>query len=162
MSLAPAFEGDDDTRLERGLRLVLWIALAVSWVVAVAYLWEALATVRSAERLDESSLMGTPTLRTFVAVAIFSGLELGVVLAALWPWRPAFYASRLALTALGIVTWFTMTTPMDLSRMDWVHRRWLAFLALTVTAGLVTLLAYRLWRRLTDGRPRVAGPGAAE
>ena len=96
--------------------------------------------------------MTIPSPRTFFTAAIFSGMELAVILAALWPWRPTLYATRLAVTALALVTWFIMTTPMmELSRMDWVHRRWLAFLILTVLGALVVLLLYRLVRRITSG-----------
>lgn len=147
-----------DTRVEGVARVAFWAVLAASWVVAVVYMWDALTTIPTAERLDESKLVGIPTTTTLITAAIFSGMELAVVLGALWPWRPAFYASRLGLTALGIVTWFIMTTPMDLSRMDWVHRRWLAFLALAVTGALLVLLAYRLWDRLV-ARRRAALPG---
>ena len=151
-------EGGVDTRLERWVRVAFWALLAVSWVVAVAWMWEAMTRIPSAERLEESKLVTIPTPRTFITAAVFSGMELALVLAALWPWKPAFYASRLGVTALGIVTWFIMTTPMDLSRMDWIHRRWLAFMGAATVAGLLLLLAYRLIRWLAGwGR---AGAGA--
>lgn len=137
-------------RWERGGRVVLWAILAVSWVVAVAFMWEAVTTVPSAERLEESKLVVIPTPQMFLTAAVFSGMELAVVLAALWPWRPGFYATRLAVTALALVTWFIMTTPMDLSRMDWVHRRWLAFQVVAVMAGLTVLLLYRLARAVSQ------------
>lgn len=135
-------------RVEAFGRIVLWSLLLVSWMVAVLYMWEALTTVPTADRLEESRLVAIPTARTFFAAAVFSGMELAIVLAALWPWRPAYYATRLAITALGLVTWFLMTVPTGISRMDWVHRRWLAFLALVVMAAVLTALLYRLARRL--------------
>ncbi|NIQ60061.1 MAG: hypothetical protein GWN02_34605, partial [Gemmatimonadetes bacterium] len=84
-----------------------------------------MSTVPSAERLQESRLVAIPTPRTFMTAVVFSAMELAVVLAVLWPWRPAYYASRLALASLAVLTWFLMTVPtsMQLSRMDWVHRR---------------------------------------
>lgn len=137
---------EPDPHAERLGRIALWVILAASWVAAVAFMWDALTTVPSAERLQESKLVVIPTPQTFMTAVVFSGMELAVVLAALWPRRPAFYATRLALTGLALVTWFIMTTPMDLSRMDWVHRRWLAFQVLAVLVALVVLLVYRLGR----------------
>ena len=135
-------------RIEAFARIVFWAMLVVSYVVTVAYMWEALTTIPSAERLEESRLVGIPTPRTFFAAAVFSAMELGVVLAALWPWRPAYYGTRLGLTALALITWFLMTIPTGVNRMDWVHRRWLAFLAVAVLAAVVVRLLYRLARRL--------------
>ncbi len=148
-----------ERRGERPLRIALWAVLAVSWVVAVAYMWDAMTMVPSAERLQESKVVGIPTPRTFFTAAVFSGMELAIVLAALWAWRPEFYATRLAIAGLGLVTWFIMTTPMDLSRMDWVHRRWLAFMVLVVVVALVALGSLRVVRRLI-GRDETIQPGS--
>lgn len=142
----------DETRGERMARLVFWIVIALSWVAAVAFMWEGMSRVPSAERLEESRLVTIPTPRTFLTAAIFSGMEVALVLAALWPWKPDFYAARMGVTALALITWFIMTTPMDVSRMDWIHRRWLAFMVALITITLVILLVYRLWRRLGEGR----------
>lgn len=141
------------SRLESAARLTVWALLVLSWVVAVAYMWDALTTLPSAERLEESKVVGIPTPRLFLTAAIFSAMELALVLALLWPWRSEYYASRLAVTALALVTWFITTTPMDLSRMDWVHRRWLAALILLTLLALVVLLAYRLVRRVAAVSP---------
>jgi hypothetical protein len=136
-------------RRERWVRLGFWVALIVSWLVMVAHLWDALTTLPSAERLEQTRMAVIPTPRTFAAAVIFSALELGVALALLWPWRPAGYGARLAMTALGLVTWFIITTPMGLSQMDWVHRRWLAFMILATAVALFVQLAYDIVRRLT-------------
>lgn len=141
------------SRLESAGRLTLWGLLVLSWVVAVAHMWDALTAVPSAERLGGSTVVGVPTPRTFFTAAIFSAMELALVLALLWPWRPEYYASRLALTVLALVTWFVTTTPMDLSRIDWVHRRWMAALILLTLLALVVLLAYRLVRRVSAVSP---------
>jgi hypothetical protein len=111
-------------------------------------MWDALTTMPSAERLGQTRMAAIPTPRTFITAATFSAMELMVVLVALWPgWTP-LYATRMAVVVLGLVTWFVMTTPMDLNRMDWVHRRWLAFTILLILGTLVIQLAYRLARRL--------------
>lgn len=153
MTAVPGVVEREETRLERTARIAFWALLALSWLVAVAFMWEAMSRVPSAERLEESKLVVIPTPQTFLTAAIFSGMELAIVLAALWPWKPDFYASRLGVTALTLVTWFIMTTPMDLSRMDWIHRRWLAFLIVASLVALLALLLYRLSRHLVTRRP---------
>lgn len=130
----------------------LWLLLLASWVVMVALMWDALTTIPSAERLQQSRLVEIPGPRRFFAAAAFSAMELAVVLAALWPWRPAYYASRLAITALGVATWFLITVPPGLSAMDRAHRQWLAFLVVAQVAGLVVLLVYRAVRSVLDRR----------
>ena len=134
------------------VRRGFWLLLALSWAVAVWYMWDAMTTVPTPERLEDTRMTEIPGPRRFFTAAIFSAMELAVVLAALWPWRSGFWASRLAVTALGVLTWFVMTTPMDLSRMDWVHRRWLAFLVVAQLAALAAVLIYRAVRGLLDGR----------
>lgn len=141
------------------VRRGFWLLLLLSWVVAVWYMWEAMTTLPSAERLEETRMVEIPGPRRFFTAAAFSFMELAVVLAALWPWRSAYYATRLAVAALGVSTWFVITTPMDLSRMDWVHRRWIAFLVLAQVVALAVLLAYRGVRVLM-GRPGV-GPDSS-
>lgn len=135
-------------RLESRARFALWIILGLTWVVAVAYMWDALTTVPHADRLEASKVVGIPTPRTFFAAAIFSAMELALVLALLWPWRPNYYASRLAVAALGLVTWLISTSPMGLSRIDWVHRRWLAVMVILVGLALIVVLGYRLVQRV--------------
>lgn len=146
---------EPETRVEAWARRGFWLLLVASWVVAVALMWEAMTTVPSAERLQETRLVEIPGPRRFFAAAAFSAMELAVVLAALWPWRPAYYGARLAVTGLAVLTWFVTTTPLDLSRMDWIHRRWLAFLVLAMVGALVVLLAYRAIRSVLDRE----GPG---
>lgn len=137
-------------RAEVWARTGLWVALLVSWGVQVAYMWDALTTFPSAERLEESRMAVIPTSRTFFAAMTFSALELAVVLAALWPWRPAYYTARLGATALALVTWFTITIPMGMSNMDWVHRRWIFFMILAVGGALAVNVLYRAGRAVAD------------
>lgn len=141
-----------EARLARWGRIGLWLLLLCSWVVAVWYMWDAMSTVPSPERLEQSRMVTIPTPRTFLTSTVFSAMELAVVLAALWPWWKSLYATRLGITDLALVTWFVMTTPMDLNRMDWIHRRWLALLVLTVSAALLVLAFYRGTRRLLERR----------
>lgn len=141
------------TRRTEWVRRAFWLVLLLSWMVAVWYMWDAMTTIPSAERLQQIRLVDIPGPRSFFSAAIFSGMELALILAALWPWRSAWYGTRLAITALGTVTWFIMTTPLGLNRMDWVHRRWLAFLVLAQVAALVVLLGYRAGVAVMDRRP---------
>ena len=134
------------------VRRAFWLLLVVSWAVAVWYMWDAMTTMPSAERLQETRMAEIPGPRRFFTAAAFSAMELGVLLVALWPGWAAYYASRLAITALGTLTWFVTTIPMDLSRMDWVHRRWLAFLVVAQVVALVVLLLYRAVSWLLDRR----------
>jgi hypothetical protein len=127
--------------------------LVVAWAVSVYYMWDALTTVPSAERLQQTRMVAIPTPRSFFMVTAFSAMELAVVLAVVWPWLPSFYASRLAAGVLGLVTWFITTIPMEVSDMDRVHRRWLVFTALALLAALVLLL---LWRGAAWVRARAA------
>ena len=148
----PRVDPDGWVGMERTGRVAVWVVLVASWIAMVAYMWEVSATIPAGERLQESRIAVVPTPRTFYTAVVFSAMELGLVLAALWPWRPTLYASRLAVSGLALVTWFVMTTPMSLNRMDGVHRRWLAFMILAVALALITLLAYRTGRRMTAGR----------
>lgn len=134
----------------------MWVLLIGLWIGAVYFMWDAMTTVPSADRLEETRLAAIPTPRTFFAAVAFSAMELALVLAAAWPWRPELYASRLALGALIMVTWFVSTVPMELSGMDRVHRQWLALTILTLVAAVVVVLSYRLARRIVV-RPRGAG-----
>jgi hypothetical protein len=128
-------------------RLGFWAALVVGWVVMVGLMWDALTMIPSAERLEASRMAVIPTPRTFFTAMTFSALELALVLAVLWPWWTGYYATRLGVTALALSTWFVMTIPMGLNRMDWIHRRWLAAMALATAAALIVTLGYRLIRR---------------
>ena len=134
-------------------RLAVWALLIAGWLVAVWYMWEALTALPSSGQLETSRLVAIPTVRTFWAATLFSGLELAVVLALLWPWRPELYASRVALALLSLVTWFILTTPLDITRMDWVHRRWMAAMAVVLATTLALLVLTRAITRLARSEP---------
>jgi hypothetical protein len=139
--------------LERGSRIGLCLVLIASWVVMVVFMWEALTTIPDADRLEQTRMAVIPTPRTFLAAVAFSALELGAVLALLWPWWRAYYPAWLGAAALGVLTWFVITTPMGMSQMDWVHRRWLFFLSVATAAALLANLGYRLGRRAFPAPP---------
>jgi hypothetical protein len=152
--VGPGAPAGTAARTEHWARLGFWLLLLGSWAIMISYMWEALTTLPTPERLQETRMAVIPTSRTFFAAVLFSGLELGVVLAALWPWRPSHYAARLGITCLALITWFVITTPMGTSRMDWVHRRWLFFLVLATAAALIINVGYRAVRRLAPGGSR--------
>jgi hypothetical protein len=122
-------------------RLALWLALVASWLVTLPYSWRAFATVPSAERLARSRLVEIPTLQTLFSQLGTSALELGVLLALLWPWSARRWLLRLWTATLGLLLWFLATPPLGLSNLSWVRRRWLAAVALLlfVSATMATI-----------------------
>ena len=115
--------------------------MLLSWLVLVPMLWTAFSTVPSAERLAQSRMVRIPTLQTVGLLVLRTAAEAGVLLALLAPWRPRFYLSRLWIAAFGVVAWFIGTTPLGLTRMSWIHRRWLAAVgvALLLWAAIATM-----------------------
>lgn len=125
-----------------GARWSLWLALLGSWLVLLPLLWLAFATVPSPDRLERSHMAAIPTLATLAWTAGRSLLELGALLALLWP-RARLYLTRLWLAALGASAWFVASAPLSLNRLAWTHRRWLALVA---AALLLSALAAALAR----------------
>jgi hypothetical protein len=119
------------------VRLVFWFALLLSWIVLLPVLWSAFSTVPSAERLSQSHMVEIPTLGTVVMLVGKSAAELVVVLALTLPWWRRRYLTRLWLAAVGAWAWFFASTPMGLTRMAWMHRRWLAGVAAALLVAAV-------------------------
>jgi hypothetical protein len=137
----------------RHVRLGLWCALILGWLVTLLYMWNAFATLPSAERLEQTRTMPIPSLGTAAMLAGRSLLELCAALLLLWPWRVRLYAARALAGAVAFGIWFIMTTPLTLSAMGWVHRRWLAaVIAVMLATFLVSALACAV-RRLFADRP---------
>jgi hypothetical protein len=135
-------------------RLALWAALVLGWLIMLLYMWSAFSTFPTAERLEHSRMMPIPSLRTLGLFMIRSGLELGAVLALLWPWQARAFLVRMVTAALLLATWFFVTTPLTLSMMHWVHRRWLAAMVVGLLLCAVAALPVRLFlhrRRDADG-----------
>jgi hypothetical protein len=132
-------------------RAGLCALLILGWLWMLLQLWSGFATFPSAERLEHSRLVAIPTLPGLALLAARSVGELLVVLAILWPWRARAYLLRMLLAAALLTMWFIATTPLSLSTMAWVHRRWLA----AMTAGLlITLAAAALVQLVTTLRAR--------
>jgi len=125
-------------------RLVFWLALALSWVILLPLLWSAVSTLPSAERLEQTRTVPIPTLASFLRVMAVSAAELAAVLLVTWPGWSRAYTARLFAAAMMVGVWFVMSVPMTLTRLGWVHRRWLALVAFALFAAGV----YRLARRL--------------
>lgn len=138
-------------RTTKRLRLGVWALLIASWVVAVWLMWTALGAGPSDPRLEISPL-ASPTTRTFYAAALFSGLELAVILGILWPGRGEYYATRLTVCALAIAAWFVLTTGLDATGLDRVHRHWLIAMLAALIAALLGILLYRAAPRLKASR----------
>jgi hypothetical protein len=114
-------------------RLAVWLGLILGWLVMLLHLWSAFATLPSPERLEQTRMVAIPTLQTLAFLVGRSALELAAVLAVLWPWRGRHYGLRVVAAAALLAVWFVATTPLSLSAIGWVHRRWLA----TTVAGLL-------------------------
>jgi hypothetical protein len=128
-------------------RLGLWCALIVGWLVMLPLLWAAFATFPSAERLEQARLVPIPTLQTVALLVARSALELAAVLGLLWPWRARRYLVRILGAAALLAAWFVLTTPLSLSAVAWVHRRWLA----AMTGGLLLVFVAAALAKLADG-----------
>lgn len=131
----------------RRLRFALLALLVVGWVLAVSLMWGTLDTAPSDPRLAGSPL-GAPTMRTFYAAALFSALELALILAILWPGRTEYYALRLGICVLALATWLVTTPRGDASGLDRVHRQWLIAMIALLAAALLGTLLYRGARRM--------------
>jgi hypothetical protein len=127
-------------------RLGLTLLLVLGWLLLLPLLWNAFSTLPSAERLAESRMARIPTLQAFLFIAGRSAAELLGVLALTWP-RSRLYATRLAATTAGLLVYFLFSAPLSLTRMAWLHRRWLALVLLTLFAALVIELIVRAARR---------------
>jgi hypothetical protein len=126
-------------------RIALSAVLVLGWLVMLLYLWSAFVTLPSAERLEQTRLMPIPTLQGLALLAARSAAELGGVLVLTAPWWRRLYALRLLAAAVLLAAWFFATTPLSLSAMHWVHRRWLAamivgLLGCAIIAGATRLL----------------------
>lgn len=123
-------------------RALVWLGVALSWVILLPLLWSAVTTLPSPERLEQTRTAAIPTLRTLLIVIALSAAEAAFALLLLWPrWRGA-YTGRLLGAAVGLGAWFVASTPLSMSRLDWVHRRWLALVAF----GLMIVALFRLGR----------------
>ena len=117
-------------------RFVFWLLLIASWIALLPFLWGAFSTVPSAERLAQSHTVEIPTLGTLARVVLVSALELGVALAAAWP-RGRLYGARLGAGAAGLAAWFIASAPLGITRLEWMHRRWLALVVVGLAGAAV-------------------------
>lgn len=131
----------------RRLRFGLVALLVVGWALAVWLMWGALDTGASDPRLEAAPL-ATPTMRTFYAAALFSALELALIVAILWPGRAEYYAGRLGVCVLALATWLVITPGSDAIGMDRVHRQWLTTMIVLLAGALLGTLLYRASRRV--------------
>jgi hypothetical protein len=138
-------------------RLGLWLGLIVGWLVMLLYLWAGFATFPSAERLEHSRMMAIPTLRTVALLGVRSVFELAVVLVVLWPGWSRLWAARLLTASLLLAAWFLVTTPLTLSTIDWVHRRWIAANAAVLLLSFSVVVAVALARLFASERAAPAG-----
>lgn len=128
-------------------RTALAGALLLSWIALLPLLWRAFATLPSAERLQQSHMVQIPTLQTFGLQVASSAAEVAVLLLLVWPFALRRYLLRLWAAALGTIVYFIATVPLSLTTLQWVHRRWLAAVALVLLAAAVVASIRALVRR---------------
>jgi hypothetical protein len=136
-------------------RTLLWVALAVSWLVMLAYARAAIVELPSEARLETSRMARIPTLGTLAWLVARSGLELAVMLALAWPVRRA-WASRIAIAVAALPAWFIATAPLTLTAVEWVHRRWLALAWIALLIALIIAGVARAGRAImtsSEGEP---------
>lgn len=119
--------------------------------------WDAFTTVPSAERLAESRMAAIPTLTTMLWMAARSAMEVAVLMVLLWPWNARRYATRAFICALVLPAYFLFTTPLSLTSVHWVHRRWLAGLEVLLLVVWATAALART-RRSHDEPAEPAEP----
>ncbi|HSJ10007.1 MAG TPA: hypothetical protein VK928_08835 [Longimicrobiales bacterium] len=131
----------------RHFRVAAWSALLLTWPVMLWFAWDAFTTVPSAERLEQSRMAPIPSLRGVLLLLGRSALELCAVLALAVP-RERAWVRRMLAAAAALLLYFILTTPLSVSTVSWVHRRWLAALIVMSLAAAALALAGRLVQRL--------------
>jgi hypothetical protein len=124
--------------------------LALSWPVMLALMWQAFWTVPPPEVLEQTRFVQPPTFGSLRHTVLLSAAELAAL--ALWLWPGRHYVPRLLFSPILLSLYFIFTTPLGLTTVDQVHRRWLALWILLL--GLIALLValrsvvrwYRTWR----------------
>ncbi len=130
------------------VKWLLWTGLLVSWVILLPMMWQAFTTVPTPARLAQPRMIGIPTLQTVELLVGQSLVELGVALGLAAPWWRRRYLTRLWLGAVALWVWFIASTPIGLTRLAWVHRRWLAMMAAAFLVAAVIGSAARVVRGL--------------
>ena len=87
-----------------------------------------------------------PTLGAFLVMVARSAIELLGVIVLTWP-RVRLYGRRLAVATAGLLLYFLFSAPLSLTRMEWLHRRWLATVILLLLLALMLELALRARHR---------------
>jgi hypothetical protein len=135
-------------------RSALMLALGASWAIAVPFMWKAVTTVPSAARLQEmqSRILHVPTPSTFLRTSLQSLAELAVLVVLLWPGWRRLWLTRLAAAFLGLAFWAVATMPLERTRLEWVHHRWLAGAGLLLLAAFATSVIARVVGAVRRGR----------
>ena len=135
-------------------RILLVLALALGWAVAVFFMWKAVTTLPSAERLRvmSSQIMHVPTPRTFLRTAGQSLLELLALVLLLWPgWRP-LWLIRLLVAFLALGIWAVLTVPLELTRLEQVHHQWLVGCDVALLVAMAATIVSRIFQAIRRGR----------
>ncbi len=127
-------------------RIGLAAAVAVSWLVTVPFMWHAVTTVPSAQRLQamSSRIMHVPSPTTFLRTTGQSLVELLALLLLLWPfWRP-LWLTRLLVAFLALGLWAVATMPLELTNLEQVHHQWLVGCDVALLLALIVTMGARL------------------
>ena len=121
-------------------RTALAAGIALGWLAMVALMWKRLWTPPPPEVLQAPRMVQPPTPGRFGRAVAASAGELATLLLLLWPGWRRLYGLRLGVAAVGLSAWFLFTTPLGLSSVEQVHRRWLALVAAVLLLTAVVLL----------------------
>lgn len=122
--------------------------VALSWLVVVYLMWRAFRTLPTPEELADARAVRPPLPVDFYVNLLTSAGEALFLIVVLWPTWARHYILRAIGALLALIVWFFATVPLDLNTMEWVHRRWLAFLVLLL---LLVPFIHPFLRRRTDG-----------
>jgi hypothetical protein len=128
-------------------RQLLFLLVLISWPVTAFLMWQQLWMLPDAEILRLPRMVRPPTMQAFTRETVIAAGEVLVIAALVWP-RRRLYATRLLVAAAALPVWFLVTVPRGLTTVDQVHRRAVAALILLLWISLVTLIVWRIARRL--------------
>jgi hypothetical protein len=119
----------------RDPRTWLILGLVLSWLAMLILMRHEFWTFPAPEVLQRERMVRAPTMQSLVTNAVRSGVELLLLTLLLWPGRA--YAVRLATTTAGLIPYYVLTTPLGITSVDQVYRRWLAIVALVLLLATI-------------------------
>lgn len=130
----------------RDPRTLLIIGLVLSWIVMLILMRSEFWTLPAPEAVQRERMVRPPTMDSLLTRAGRSAVELLLLTLLLLPGRA--YAVRLALTTVGLILYYVLTTPMAITSVEQVHRRWLAAVAVVLLVATILTLSRAVARAL--------------